>query len=159
MKGFEDVSDWLNAFHDHYPSHWKNDGLATTYACTAAVLLAACRLDTASAALIAGVTGLPKSFVYLIVQRMDRSQYRSAEAFLELERTIRDRNQDFSAIEDAREYAIDVFWEESLSLDDVARLMDARGSRILGGGYQDWVDEEEVDNFMQGIENEGYTAE
>jgi hypothetical protein len=159
MKGFADVSNWLYAFHDHHPSHWKNDGLATTYASTAAVLLAACRLDTISAALIAGVTGLPNSFVALIVQRMDRSQYRSTEAFRELEHTIRERAQDFLAVEDAREYAIDVFWEESLSLNDVARLVDARGGRMLGDGYQDWIDSDELGDFLQDLEQEGYTAE
>jgi hypothetical protein len=159
MKGFEDVSNWLNAFHDHHPSYWEGDDLATTYASTAAVLLAACRLDTNSAALIAGVTGLPNGFVALIVQRMDRSQYRSAEAFRELEHTIRERAQDFLAVEDAREYAIEVFWEKTLSPDDVARLMDTRGGRILGGGYQDWIDSDELGDFLQDLEQEGYTAE
>jgi hypothetical protein len=76
-----------------------------------------------------------------------------------LEHTIRERAQDFLAVEDAREYAIEVFWEKTLSPDDVARLMDTRGGRILGGGYQDWIDSDELGDFLQDLEQEGYTAE
>jgi hypothetical protein len=159
MKGFEEVSNWLTAFHDHHPSYWEGDDLATTYASTAAVLLAACRLDTTSAALVAAVTGLPNSFVHLIVQRLDRNRYRDTEAFRELEHTIRVRAQDFLAVDNAREYAIDRFWEEVLTPADVTRLMDARGGRILGGGYQHWVDDEEVCTFLQALEQEVFGME
>ena len=81
-EGIEEVSNWLTAFHDHHPFYWEGDDLATTYSTTAAVLLAACRLDTTSAALVAAVTGLPNSFVALIVQRMDRSRYRAPTLFV-----------------------------------------------------------------------------
>jgi hypothetical protein len=154
MKEFEDVCSWLKAFHGHHPAWTEGDDLATTYASAASVLLAACRLDTSSASLIECVTGLPYGFVDFVLERLDRSRYRDAEPFRELGQAVREREWDLSAIEDAREYAVEMFWEKTLSLADVTKLMDARGCRIFGGGYQSWVDADEVCTFMQGLEQE-----
>lgn len=89
-----------------------------------------------------------------VLERLDRSRYRDAEPFRELGQAVRERDWDLSAIEDAREYAIDMFWEKTLSLADVTKLTEARGCRIFGGGYQSWVDDDEVCTFMQGLEQE-----
>jgi hypothetical protein len=154
MKEFDDICSWIRAFHEQHPASYEGDDLATTYASAASVLLVVCRLNTTSGALIAGVTGLPNGFVDLIVQRLDRSRHRDAEAFRELEQAVRAREWDFSTIEEAREYAIDRFWDKALSASDLAKLMDERGCRIFGGGYQHWVDDDEVCTFLQGLEQE-----
>jgi hypothetical protein len=108
----------------------------------------------ASTPLIGGVTGLPDSFVDLIVQRSARRRYRDTEAFRNLAHTIRMCEKDFSAIEDEREYAIEMFWEKTLSPADVAASLEARGSRIFGGGYQNWVDDDEVHAFLRDLEED-----
>jgi hypothetical protein len=151
MEAFEDILEWLSKFYRVSEAYFVEDDLATTYAtCACAVLLAA-KLDTRSAALIASLSRLPKEFVAALMRKVDQAQFWVSEEFADLERAVRCRVDDFPDIAGSLSCLMEMLWLRHIEEENVKVFMSLRGSRLVGGGFQDWVDEEGLSEFLESL--------
>jgi hypothetical protein len=149
MQCFERESAWLRAFCVHYPPETEGDSLVTTFQSAGVVLLMAAALQTDSAILISELTGLPQGFVRVIVRWLDRNGFRCSEQFDDLEETIKRDLHDWKEIRASLEWALDTFW--MISDDHTTGGLEAeRQCRLVGGSYQTWIDDEELQAFLAG---------
>jgi hypothetical protein len=148
MEGFEDILEWLSKFHRVSEPFYAEDDLATTYVTCACVLLLAVKLGTRSVALIASVSRLPSEFVAAVLRKVDHTQFWLSEEFSDLERTVHCRVDDFPNIADSLSCMMEMLWLRHIEEEDVKVFMSLRGSRLVDGGFQDWLDEEGLSEFL-----------
>jgi hypothetical protein len=87
------------------------------------------------------LTGLPT------IQYLQEIGFWSTEAFADLHITIQLHRQDYSEIWSSLQNALEWFWLQAPTPFTDGGLETARGHKIVGGGDQDWVDEEELAEF------------
>lgn len=151
MEAFEDILEWLSKFHRVRPANLANDQLATTFVTCACVFLLAAKAGTRSAALIACLSRLPMEFVAAVLRKADQAQFWVSEEFADLERTVRCRVDDFQDIAESLSCMMDILWLRHVEEEDVKLFISLRGNRLVGGGFQDWVDEESLSEFLESL--------
>ena len=150
MQGFEDHAEWLKRFYENEKNDAYVDGddPATTFGSLGAVLMASVLASTRSPVLIAQLTGLPVPFAKEVARLMDFDHFWRSEPFTELERTLRDHPDDYADVGDALFCVKEHVWLKSRLPRMEKVLEEARRRRIFGGRFQHWIDEEELDAFL-----------
>jgi len=148
MFPFEVEAEWLKKVCAQYPPQVEGDDLGTTFESVGTVLLAAALLDTESTSLVALLTGLPNTFVDLIFNQITEQHFRSSAEWCDLVRTILTSPDDLHEMRDALEVALESFWKMAEKVHTDYNFTAARAGRIFGGGFQHWVDDEELQVFL-----------
>jgi hypothetical protein len=143
-----DYCKWLRSFFETFPQYVDGDSFASTYASVGAVILASVAADCRDVDFLHGLLRLPKQFIALVINVMDATSLWASEQILDLECALRDRADDFAAVEEllhaVKEELWDTYWSE-----DLGTLLELYRSRyLIGGTVECWVDDEPVNDYQ-----------
>lgn len=152
LHEFEQYRDRLKQFygHDQNDAYVEGDDSATTFESIGVVLMASLLSGSRSPVLLAQLTGLPEQFAAEVIRLMNFDDFWHSEDFAELERTFRNKPDDYADVGHAQYWVLVEVWFESRLPRMESVLEEARQRRIFGGAFQHWIDDEELDAFLDG---------
>lgn len=162
MKNSEDIIARISSFYAHgdiYNDPFvEGDDKATTFSCCGAILLAAVFTGSRSSKLLSCLTGLPDSFANAVLWMMYRDHFWNSEPFAHFERTVAKEPENWTEIGESLFCHMENFWSASVDCEMHHLLEETRARHLIGGGVQDWVDEDELELFLASlnIEHDGY---
>jgi hypothetical protein len=102
---------------------------------------------TRSVLLVSMLTRLPQDFVAFIIAKWLRREEELESHMQDTEACADAQVVDYIDLHDSLDYTVERFW--MLADPDLNNcLSDLRRGKLVGGAYQDWVDVDELDEFM-----------
>jgi hypothetical protein len=147
---FEGYREWLRRFyaHEKNDAYVDGDDPATTFGSIGVILMASLLSGSRSPALFAQLTGLPERFAAEVVRLMNFDGFWNSECFAELERTFRNNADDYADLGDALFCVLEHVWHKSRMPRMEEVLEESRQRWIFGGAVQGWIDQDELDAFL-----------
>jgi hypothetical protein len=150
MRCFEDIQLRLEDHWRRYSPWVPFDDLGSHYASAGAIVLAMAMTKTRSILLVSMLTRLPQEFVAFIITKWHRHDEELALHMRDTEACADAQAVDHIDLHDSLDYTIERFWmladpDENNSLNDLRRGI------LVGGAYQDWIDADELDDFMNDL--------
>jgi hypothetical protein len=137
------AASWLRNFYTPFTrAEVSGDDLGTTYGTAGAVILAAILTASRSPERLAELTGLPTAFVDVVLANMDRGNLWHSENCIALCNTLRSRGDDHDEVECAIHSVLEFFWSNEWLPGLIEILPALRGTCLLFGRSQTWIDEE-----------------
>jgi hypothetical protein len=148
MRCFEDIQLHLEDHWRRYSPWVPFDDLGSHYASAGAIVLAMAMTKTRSILLVSMLTRLPQEFVAFIITKWLTHEKELAPHMRDTEACADAQVVDHIDLHESMDYTVERLW--MLADPDVNNsLNDLRRGILVGGAYQDWIDADELDDFMR----------
>jgi hypothetical protein len=105
------------------------------------------------------VNGLPSGFTEAVIAALVKMAFWRSQEALDLEKTIRLRGGELAEVWSSLQSALELFWQHAPTALTEIGLDLLRQRKIVGGGVQDWVDDEELADFMASLRHVSESAD
>jgi hypothetical protein len=143
------AAHWLRTFYSRPGAEeTPGDDLGTSFSLAGAVILGAILTATRSPERLAELTGLPVAYVAVAIANLDHSHTWDSYHFHHLCHVLRTGIDQFEEIDQALFGLLEDFWNHS-KLPGATEILPAlRGTSLLFGKQQDWVDQEFLEELI-----------